>query len=86
MRVLSVTKRSAGLWLEFWTPIYRSNKKDFHPLLSYLLDLFKKGFFPRAAEVVHFSCDTIGWSGHMVPSWKLYKEVSIADSLSNLKF
>ena len=31
MKVLSVTTRSDGLWLEFWTPIYHSNKRTSIP-------------------------------------------------------
>ena len=31
MKVLSVTTRSHRLWLEFWTPIYHSNKRTSIP-------------------------------------------------------
>ena len=44
MKVLSVTTRSDGLWLEFWTPIYHNKKRISNPTFVLLIFYLKKGF------------------------------------------
>ena len=55
MKVLSVT-----IMVKVLNAIYHSSKKTSIPYIRTSKILFKNGFFPRASEIVHFSCDMSG--------------------------